>query len=93
MKSCPLGQASPQSPILVLRGSGITIPVGALNLLINLCVSSSHGRVSQSAHGSWCSGVDPSLSGRDAGPSRVPWCVGGDRCAAEDAVPSACAVR
>lgn len=77
MKSCPSGQASPQSPILVLRGSGITIPVGALNLLINLCVSSSRGHVSQSARGPWCSRVDPSLSGRDAGPSRVPWCVWG----------------
>lgn len=37
MKPCPLGQASPQSPTLVLRGSGITIPDGVFNLLTNLC--------------------------------------------------------
>lgn len=35
MKS--LVQASPQSPTLVLRGFGITVPDGALDLLINPC--------------------------------------------------------
>lgn len=45
------------------------------------------------AHGPWCSRVDLSLSQRDAGPSGVPGCVRGDRCTAEDAEPSACAVR